>query len=156
MDTKTKLAEIRLIARARQRGMLSEHDFAALSDAMRRGDDAYFAQKAAIGLDARARRRVPPALRRVAEFLLALVIGIAALLAGFWAVTALQQGRGGLPAVLFLLVAGGALYFLPTFAASQRRHPQATAIFVLNLVLGWTFLGWAVALVWAFTNAKAT
>ncbi|KAB0269035.1 superinfection immunity protein [Microvirga brassicacearum] len=43
------------------------------------------------------------------------------------------------------------LYFLPTTVARARRHPQATAILILNIFLGWTFLGWVAALVWAFT-----
>jgi len=28
------------------------------------------------------------------------------------------------------------------------------AILILNLFLGWTFLGWVIALVWAFTNRE--
>ncbi|MFA5056470.1 MAG: superinfection immunity protein [Opitutaceae bacterium] len=44
------------------------------------------------------------------------------------------------------------LYFLPAGIAIRRSHRNDLAIFVLNLFLGWTFLGWVVALVWAFTN----
>lgn len=155
MENKTKLEEIRKLNAARQRGTLSEQDFAALSDAMRRGDAAYLRQKTELGFDVRPRLKIHPALRRVAEFLLAFVIGGAALLAGAWAVAELDNGTWGIGAALFLLLAGAALYFLPAFIASQRGHPQATGIFVLNLVLGWTFLGWAGALVWAFTDSKS-
>jgi type VI protein secretion system component VasK len=42
------------------------------------------------------------------------------------------------------------LYFLPTIVASGRK--RATAIAALNLLLGWTFLGWVVALVWALAE----
>jgi len=42
------------------------------------------------------------------------------------------------------------IYFLPTFVA--RDHKNGNSIAVLNLFLGWTFLGWVVALVWAFKN----
>ena len=45
-----------------------------------------------------------------------------------------------------------AIYFLPTIVASNRGHQSAGAIFFLNLLLGWTLLGWVVAFVWAFTN----
>ena len=48
--------------------------------------------------------------------------------------------------VTLLLVA---LYFLPAIAADLRRHPSAFAIGLLNLLLGWTVLGWIIALVWA-------
>ena len=40
-------------------------------------------------------------------------------------------------------------YFVPTVVAFRRRHPQIMAIAVLNLFLGWTFLGWLGALIWA-------
>src|SRR5262245_57045087 len=42
-----------------------------------------------------------------------------------------------------------AVYFLPFFVAYARRHPQQLAITVLNIVAGWTLVGWVVALVWA-------
>lgn len=46
-------------------------------------------------------------------------------------------------------------YFLPALIASRRHHQQANAICILNLLLGWTFVGWAVAAVWAFTSVDA-
>jgi RsiW-degrading membrane proteinase PrsW (M82 family) len=46
------------------------------------------------------------------------------------------------------------VYLLPAFIASQRGHPQTNAIFMLNLFLGWTLLGWVGALVWAATAIK--
>jgi hypothetical protein len=42
-----------------------------------------------------------------------------------------------------------AIYFLPFLIALIRNHIDSTAIFVLNLFLGWTFFGWVIALVWA-------
>ena len=45
-----------------------------------------------------------------------------------------------------------ALYFLPSILAATRRHLSATAIFFLNLFLGWTFVGWVAAFVWACTD----
>ena len=44
------------------------------------------------------------------------------------------------------------IYFLPAMTAGSRRHRNTAAITVLNLFLGWTALGWALALVWAFTD----
>lgn len=49
---------------------------------------------------------------------------------------------------LVLLIAL-ALYLLPTIVAQARRHRSTGAIFALNLLLGWTFLFWVLALVWA-------
>jgi len=45
-----------------------------------------------------------------------------------------------------ILLAG---YFLPTLISWIRKHPNQTSIAILNLFLGWTFIGWVVALVWA-------
>jgi hypothetical protein len=46
------------------------------------------------------------------------------------------------------------VYFLPAIVAKEREHPNATAITVLNLILGWTLLGWVAALVWALTVSR--
>src|SRR5690349_18167920 len=50
-------------------------------------------------------------------------------------------------AYILLFGCGLALYFVPAIVASQRQHPNREAITVLNLVAGWTLLGWVVALV---------
>jgi predicted membrane channel-forming protein YqfA (hemolysin III family) len=44
-----------------------------------------------------------------------------------------------------------AAYFIPTLIAAMRGHPQVIAIAVLSIALGWTLLGWIVALVWSVT-----
>lgn len=48
----------------------------------------------------------------------------------------------------------GLCYFIPALIASRRKHHQRTAIFLLNLLLGWTFLGWVGALVWSVTAVQ--
>jgi Superinfection immunity protein len=45
-------------------------------------------------------------------------------------------------------------YCLPTVIASLRGHRQQGAIFALNLLLGWTLIGWVAALVWGLTNSQ--
>jgi hypothetical protein len=42
--------------------------------------------------------------------------------------------------------------FLPTIVAKKREHPRLAAIFAVNLVGGWTLIGWFVALVWAHSH----
>ena len=54
----------------------------------------------------------------------------------------------------FVLISFIAAYFLPTIVAHVREHHNTLAIGVLNLLLGWSAIGWIVALVWAFTNNK--
>ena len=50
--------------------------------------------------------------------------------------------------IIFVLL----IYFLPTIVAWCRWHRNEYAIGMLNTFLGWTFIGWAVALVWAYVD----
>jgi len=45
-----------------------------------------------------------------------------------------------------------AIYFLPSIIAYENKKKNEKAIFLLNLFLGWRFVGWVVALVWAVTK----
>ena len=45
------------------------------------------------------------------------------------------------------------LYFIPTIVAYARGHKNALAIFILNLFLGYTLVGWVIALIWAVYNS---
>jgi Superinfection immunity protein len=51
-----------------------------------------------------------------------------------------------------VIAAGALLYFLPAFVAVARSHQSGLAILILNGLLGWSFIGWVVALVWACTK----
>lgn len=55
-----------------------------------------------------------------------------------------------------ILAAVAIAYLLPSFMASSRKHPNTVAIFALNLLLDWTFLGWVCALVWSVTAQPLT
>jgi len=46
------------------------------------------------------------------------------------------------------------IYFIPAIVASRREHQNKMAIVVTNVFLGWIFLGWVVALIWAFTEIR--
>jgi hypothetical protein len=50
----------------------------------------------------------------------------------------------GVALVLFVILL--ALYFLPALIAASRSHHQFGPIVIINLFLGWTFIGWVVAL----------
>ncbi|HLZ40718.1 MAG TPA: superinfection immunity protein [Candidatus Sulfotelmatobacter sp.] len=45
-----------------------------------------------------------------------------------------------------------AMYFLPSIIALARSKRDTLAIFLLNFFLGWSVIGWIVALVWAAKN----
>lgn len=46
------------------------------------------------------------------------------------------------------------VYCLPSLLAHVRRHRQASAIRKMNLLLGWTVVGWAATMVWVFSSPK--
>lgn len=53
---------------------------------------------------------------------------------------------------LFLLLFVVAMYFAPTIRAYKDRKRDTAAIAALNILLGWTFIGWVIALVWALKS----
>ena len=57
---------------------------------------------------------------------------------------------------VILAVIGFVIYFLPTMSAYSRKHRSAGGIFLLNLLLGWTLLGWIIAAVWSATGDVKT
>jgi uncharacterized RDD family membrane protein YckC len=50
----------------------------------------------------------------------------------------------GIVLIVLLLV-----YFFPTIVAILRGAKKQAGIVIINLILGWTLLGWVIALVWA-------
>lgn len=54
----------------------------------------------------------------------------------------------------FFGVLGLAVYFAPTIIGLLRHHPNMAPILVVNIFLGWSIIGWVVALAWAFTTQE--
>lgn len=54
--------------------------------------------------------------------------------------------------MIFLAILALAIYFVPTANALGRGHNNTSAIFLCNLFFGWSFIGWAVALIWSATE----
>ncbi len=62
----------------------------------------------------------------------------------------------GLPAGgvgVFVLLFGAGLYFIPAIVAVIRKVPNIGSVIVVNLFLGWTLIGWVVALAMAARSA---
>jgi hypothetical protein len=53
-----------------------------------------------------------------------------------------------------LVVLGFVVYFVPTIVATARKIPTVGLVFVINLFLGWTFLGWVIALAMAVRTRR--
>ena len=45
-----------------------------------------------------------------------------------------------------------AIYFLPSLVAAANERRKSKAIFLTNMLLGWTVIGWIVAMVWALNH----
>ena len=59
---------------------------------------------------------------------------------------------GGIFAIVIGLVVGAiglTIYLIPTFVACKKKSPKKTAAILLNIFLGWSLIGWIIALVLA-------
>jgi len=57
--------------------------------------------------------------------------------------TASSNGGGAGGFLVLALI--GLFYFLPSIVAYQRHNLNSGGVLVVNLLLGWTFLGWIIA-----------
>lgn len=62
---------------------------------------------------------------------------------------ALDRGRTMIPEWAWAL----GLYCAPLIVAGLRNHRSFGGIVVVNLLLGWTIIGWIIALAWACSYA---
>jgi hypothetical protein len=70
---------------------------------------------------------------------------------------ALATTSGASGALLFFVVILVLIYFIPTVVAVTRKVTNSGSVFVINFLLGWTLVGWAVALAMAVkTNVNQT
>ena len=60
-----------------------------------------------------------------------------------------QRVSGGQIAIAWVLTIFTVGYFLPWAVAATRGKSNAAAIGLLNFLLGWTLIGWIIALVMA-------
>jgi hypothetical protein len=56
---------------------------------------------------------------------------------------------------IFVLIILLALYFIPALVAYSRSLANTSSIFIVNLFLGWSLIGWVVALAWAVAGTAA-
>lgn len=54
---------------------------------------------------------------------------------------------------LILFICAVAMYFLPAIIAHHRRHLSSGTIFLVNLLLGWSVIGWIVCFAWACSGS---
>ena len=61
-----------------------------------------------------------------------------------------------IPILILLCVIVAGLYLIPSIIAVKKNHLDTTAIIIINIFLGWSFVGWVVALVWSVKEPSAT
>lgn len=44
------------------------------------------------------------------------------------------------------------VYFIPSIIALWRNHTSRVMVILLNILLGWTFVGWLIALIFALAG----
>ena len=64
----------------------------------------------------------------------------------------IEDNRIGWTTIAQILLLGTLMYLVPSIVAIVKKHPQKTAIVVLNVLLGWSIIGWVCALVWALVK----
>lgn len=55
---------------------------------------------------------------------------------------------------LVIVVIVLAIYFFPSLTAAGRHVPNVGSVVVINLFLGWTLIGWVIALAMAYRDPK--
>jgi hypothetical protein len=85
----------------------------------------------------------------------AMLLGALALAAVI--VVMLARGASGEQAVHVIAVAAAeilfaAFYLTPSMIAVKRRSEKLRTIFILNILVGWTFIGWVVCCYWALNS----
>ena len=63
-------------------------------------------------------------------------------LTAFWVITAILSAAAGLGA-----------YLAPSIVALVRRAPNTSSVVAVNVLLGWSLIGWAIALAMALRSA---
>ena len=52
------------------------------------------------------------------------------------------------------ILSAALIYFVPALIAKRRHIENLEAIFLVNLVFGWTVLGWIGALIWSIIEKQ--
>ena len=69
-------------------------------------------------------------------------------------IVVLDSSAAGAIGGLFVLTIILGLYFVPGILATARHAKNAAAVWVIDIFLGWTMVGWVVALAMAFGETR--
>ena len=54
------------------------------------------------------------------------------------------------------LIVGGIGYIIPCLIAWDRGHQDQRKIWIVTILLGWTGVGWLIALIWSLNGPRKT
>jgi uncharacterized membrane protein len=67
----------------------------------------------------------------------------------------IADGRSGFVVLLMVaFIVAVAIYALPVLLAWSMASPHRMAITMLDMLLGWTVIGWIAALIWAIMSGN--
>ena len=75
------------------------------------------------------------------------------------ALFAANDDTGGSSTVVFAIfgwIVTFLFYMIPSIIAVVRKHPNVGPIIVINIFLGWSCVGWIIALAWCFSSGGGT
>ena len=64
-------------------------------------------------------------------------------------IAAASSNAGGAAVTIIFVIIGIGMYFIPTIVAKVRGVSNLGSVAVINVFLGWTFVGWIIALAMA-------
>jgi len=141
-------------SKAQIRQMLESKEITRSTSCAREGDTAWVPVGVIIPLEARepevatSSGPVPQPPNGLAVILfLCLLFGMVTIAASWDAPK--YRDAFGLALYVACSLVGLVIYFIPSWVAIRRDHRNVKSIIVLDLFLGWTLVGWVLALVWA-------
>jgi drug/metabolite transporter (DMT)-like permease len=91
--------------------------------------------------------------RKIGDRIALAALGILALIGGLAAIAALGGTEDDIRGALLVFIAA-VIYLAPSIVARQRHAPNAGSVVVVNVLLGWTVIGWVVALAMAYRDPR--
>jgi Superinfection immunity protein len=88
--------------------------------------------------------RAPSTRERKALLWISFAVGVLIILILAWAAVAKSSAVAIVLAIIIFVVLP--VYLLPTFIVFRRHAPDPASVAVINVFLGWTFIGWVAAL----------
>lgn len=54
--------------------------------------------------------------------------------------------------IIIVMIFSFIFYLIPSMIAFALRHPQRWIIFLINIFMGWTLIGWVVLFTWSIKS----